>query len=168
MRPGFHGSCQGFGCCCSHESCVCVFSLWKSKNNAGSNPIRVGLEPHKSQVSWDGIGFAGKKLLDFSCTLRKTNMTSLNITISFRRYIHLHCRCFFPLSFVCFRGGGSKNPRRPLLKYRCQVLPDFQGTWRVIPVDGSVINNNDDRFRPRKHRVVGPLPNGRTSWLRNR
>ena len=60
----------------------CFFPL-EIQNHAGSNPMRMGLGPHKSQASWDGIGFSGKKSLDFSCTLRKTNMTSLNITIFF-------------------------------------------------------------------------------------
>ena len=41
-------------------------------------------------------------------------------------------------------------------------------TWRIIhhPIVSKVVNNHSDRKSP-KDRVVGPLPNGRNSWLIN-
>ena len=47
-----------------------------------------------------------------------------------------------------------------------QHLASRNPTWRIIPGLGYVINNHGDRKSP-KDRVVGPLPNGRTSWLIN-
>ena len=43
-------------------------------------------------------------------------------------------------------------------------------TWRIGPHDGRIrgFHNHGDRgIVPFSDRVVGPLPNGRTSWLIN-
>ena len=58
------------------------------------------------------------------------------------------------------------------MKSACLAGAEFLGvpfsylTWRIIPFSNWLISLVI--VSPRKHRVVGPLPNGRTSWLIDR